>query len=128
MSTKILIAEDDAYSLMLIRDVLTEKGYQVIEAANGKAAIELAQSEQPELILLDIRMPQQDGCEVMRALKNDRATARIKIIVLTSCVLRDEKREIVAAGCDRFMAKPFRIRELLAAIQELSESEGSDGE
>lgn len=128
MSIKILIAEDDAHSLMLMRDVLTENGYQVIEAANGTAAIALAQTEQPDLILLDIRMPQQDGCEVMRALKSDKTTAGIRIIVLTSCVLRDEKREIVAAGCDKFMAKPFRIRELLAAIQELSGSEGSDGE
>lgn len=117
MNGKILITEDEASIRELLRFNLQKEGYSVLEAADGLTAVQLARTETPDLILLDIMIPGQDGLAVCRTLKSQNQTTAIPIIMLTA---KDEEIDKVIGlelGADDYMTKPFSPRELLARIK-----------
>jgi two-component system cell cycle response regulator DivK len=115
-SKSILIVEDNQMNLKLIRDVLQNKGYETLEAETGEAGIELARERHPDLILMDVNLPQMDGHAAMKILKADASTRQIPIIAVTSFAMKGDREELLAAGFDGYMSKPLDIKELLRLV------------
>jgi CheY-like chemotaxis protein len=118
MKKVVLIVEDDLKSLKLFRDLLQASGYTILEATNGKKAIELAREKKPDLILMDIQMPVMDGFEATKILKADAETRNIPIIVLTSYAMKEDDEKIREAGCDAYISKPIDTKEFLKKVAE----------
>jgi two-component system cell cycle response regulator DivK len=113
----ILIVEDNPKNLKLFRDVLQFKGYQTVEAESAEAGIALARERQPALILMDIQLPQMDGCEAMTVLKADERTRQIPIIAVTSFAMKGDREELLASGFNGYLAKPVDIMELPQVVE-----------
>ena len=118
MAKRILIVEDQEDNRMIMRDVLSSAGYDLIEAANGEDGVKLAHSERPDLILMDIQLPIIDGYEATRRIKGSAELKSIPIIAVTSYALSGDQTKARAAGCDGYVSKPFSPRELLARVRE----------
>jgi two-component system cell cycle response regulator DivK len=110
MSKLILVAEDQDMNRLLIRDLLLYNGYEVIEAENGKTAVELAQQRQPDLILMDIQMPVMDGFTALIKVRQDKTISSIKVIALTSFAMKGDRAKIMEAGFNDYLAKPIDTR------------------
>ena len=118
MSAKrILIVDDNEKNLKLIRDVLQFKGFSTLEATDGEAAVRIAQSDQPALILMDVQLPGMNGCEAMKAIKADERTRTIPVIALTAMAMRGTRESLLADGFDDYISKPVEIKEVLNLIQ-----------
>jgi two-component system, cell cycle response regulator DivK len=117
MTKRILVVEDQEDNRRIIRDLLTSAGYALIEATDGEAGVRLAETERPDLILMDIQLPVLDGHEATRRIKADPGLRHIPIIVVTSYALSGDDAKAVAAGADAYVAKPFSPRQLLATIR-----------
>ena len=115
---RILIVEDQEDNRMIMRDVLSSAGYELIEAVNGEDGVKLAHSERPDLILMDIQLPIIDGYEATRRIKGSAELKSIPIIAVTSYALSGDQTKARAAGCDGYISKPFSPRELLARVRE----------
>jgi signal transduction histidine kinase/CheY-like chemotaxis protein len=113
---RILIVEDQPENRLLLLNLLEPLGFDLREAVNGKEAVELCEEWHPHLIWMDVRMPVMDGMEATRRIKSTEAGARTKIIALTAHALEDERRDILAAGCDDFVRKPYRDSEIFDAL------------
>ncbi len=118
MAKLITIIDDEPKNVILLRDLLRVNGYSTNDATNGKEGVELARTSKPDLILMDIQMPEMDGLEATRILKTDAATSDIPIFALSSYAMKGDKERILAAGCDGYLAKPFDIKELLKIVAE----------
>jgi len=118
MAKRILIVEDQEDNRMIVRDVLSSAGYDLIEAVNGEDGVKLAHSERPDLILMDIQLPIIDGYEATRQIKGSTVLKSIPIIAVTSYALSGDQAKARAAGCDGYISKPFSPRELLARVRE----------
>ena len=116
MAKTILIVEDDPKNLTLFRDVLQVSGYSTIEATDGKKGVELAKEKKPDLILMDIQMPEMDGLEAVRILKADATTSNILVIALTAFAMKGDKERMLEAEFDGYLAKPVDIKELLKEV------------
>jgi CheY-like chemotaxis protein/MinD-like ATPase involved in chromosome partitioning or flagellar assembly len=117
MPEYILIVDDDIDTLKLVGLMLERKGYEIIAANNGKKALKLAKSNLPDLILLDIMMPEMDGYEVARKLRADPETENIPIIMFTAKSQAEDKIEGLEAGADAYITKPTQPRELFAQVK-----------
>jgi len=118
MKTKILVIEDNEDNRRIVRDLLTSAGYEVIEAVTGQEGVTAAETQGPELILMDIQLPDFDGYEATRRIKANPALSAIPIIAVTSYALSGDDVKAFEAGCDAYVTKPFSPRELLAKIRE----------
>ena len=118
MSHRILIVEDQEDNRMMMRDVLSAAGYELIEAVNGKDGVSRAQTDRPDLIIMDIQMPVLDGYEATRQIKADPNLKSTPIIAVTSYALSGDEAKARAAGCDGYVSKPFSPRQLLARVRE----------
>ena len=114
---KILIVEDEANIRQLVRYNLKKEGFQVLEATDGAQGLQSAQREKPDLVLLDLMLPELDGLEVCRRLKGNPATAALPIIMLTARAEEVDKIIGLELGADDYMTKPFSPRELTARIK-----------
>lgn len=124
---KILVVDDEPHIVELVRFNLEASGFKVIEAMDGQKAIELAQSENPDLILLDLMLPGTDGLEVCRFLRQQKSTREIPIIMLTAKSEEIDKVLGLEIGADDYITKPFSPRELVARIKAvLRRSAGSE--
>ena len=119
MSKRILLVEDQEDARRIVRDLLAANGYTLLEATTGEDGLKQAQSERPDLILMDIQLPGMDGYEVTRLIKADPALRHIPVIAVTSYALSGDDQRAAAAGCDGYVAKPFSPRVLMARIREL---------
>ena len=117
MPEKILVVDDDVDTLRLVGLMLQRQGYQIVAANNGTQALSLAQNENPDLILLDIMMPDMDGYEVTRRLRSSAATASTPIIMFTAKSQVDDKVAGFEAGVDDYLTKPTQPRELFAHVK-----------
>ena len=117
LNSKVLIVEDCFDNLQLLGILLTNNGYEIIESDNGYAAIDKARTDLPDLILLDICMPNLNGFEVCRILKGDRRTEHIPIIFLSSLQEIENKTQGFQFGCDDYITKPFAIEEVLMRVE-----------
>ncbi len=118
---RILIVEDTEDNRRIMRDLLSNAGFDIIEAHDGQAAVAAAANYVPDLILMYIQLPVLNGYEAIRRIKADIRLRSIPIIAVTSYALSGDKESARAAGCDRYVAKPFSPRQLLATIRELLE-------
>ena len=107
MSQKILIIEDNAQNLYLIHFLLESNGYTVLEAENGIIGIQKAKEEKPDIILLDIQLPEMDGYEIARILRSTPGIDTIPIIAVTSYAMAGDKERILAAGATDYIEKPI---------------------
>jgi two-component system cell cycle response regulator DivK len=117
MSQRILVVEDQEDNRRIIRDLLMSAGFELIEALDGAEGVRLAESERPDLIVMDIQLPVLDGHEATRRIKQNAELRHIPIIVVTSYALSGDDAEAMAAGSDAYVAKPFSPRQLLATIR-----------
>ena len=114
----VLVVEDNAINLELVRDVLEAEGYAVLTATNGIEALDLIRAEAPDLVLMDLQLPGIDGLEVTRRVRADPAIRAVPIIALTAHAMLGDNESVVAAGCDGYISKPIRLnafRDLVAA-------------
>jgi two-component system, cell cycle response regulator DivK len=118
MSKRILVVEDQEDNRQILRDLLGNTGYDMIEADNGEEALKIAATERPDLILMDIQLPVLDGYEATRRIKANPELAAIPIIAITSYALSGDEEKARAAGCDDYVTKPYSPRKLLAKIRE----------
>ena len=118
MSKRILVIEDTEDNRQIIRDLLSSVGYELIEAMDGASGVALAQKERPDLILMDIQLPEIDGYEATRRIRAIPELAKVPIIAVTSYALSGDEAKTREAGCDGYVAKPFSPRQLLSKIRE----------
>jgi CheY-like chemotaxis protein len=116
---RILIVEDNELNRDVLSRRLTRRGYDVVLANDGQHGLELARSAQPDLILMDLGMPDVDGWECSRRLKHDRATAAIPIIALTAHAMMGDREKALEAGCDDFDTKPIDFDGLVQKMDRL---------
>jgi len=117
----ILIVEDDEKSRKLVRDVLTFKGYTIVEAETGEEGVRLAQERRPSLVLMDIRLPGIDGIQALGRLRAEDATRAIPVMAMTASVMTNDRQKVLDAGFDSFQSKPIKIKDFLAAVEQLLE-------
>ncbi len=120
MTRKVLLADDEEAVLALVQATLDGDGrYQVILANNGEETVRVAVREQPDLLFLDVMMPDMDGYEVCRLLRKEPSTADIKVIMLTAMAQDFDRQKAMEVGADEYMTKPFRPTALLEKMEEL---------
>jgi two-component system cell cycle response regulator DivK len=124
VSKRVLIVEDQEDNRAILRDLLSKSGYDLIEATNGEEGVALAQSQRPDLILMDVQLPIIDGYEATRRIKSKAELRSIPVIAVTSYALSGDEAKARAAGCDAYVAKPFSPRQLLAKIREYLPNDG----
>ena len=117
----ILIVEDNDKNRKLVRDVLTFKGYEVIESETGEEGVRLAQERRPSLVLMDIRLPGIDGVEALRRLRAEETTRGIPVMAMTASVMSEDRQKIMAAGFDGYQSKPINVTDFVAAVAQLFE-------
>jgi CheY-like chemotaxis protein len=122
--TKILLVEDNEMNRDMLSRRLVRNGFEIVMAVNGQEGLDLASSESPDLILLDMSLPVIDGWEAARRLKADAATAKIPVIALTAHAMVQDKEKALAAGCDDFDTKPVELPRLLEKINSLLQNGG----
>ncbi len=113
----ILLADDNEANRQTLDDYLSNKGYRMLLAYNGKEAVEIVKTHRPDLILMDIQMPEMDGLEATTLIRSDPAIAHIPIIALTALALPDQAEQCFHAGFDEYLAKPVRFKILMETIQ-----------
>ncbi|MCA0456032.1 MAG: response regulator [Chloroflexi bacterium] len=112
----ILIVEDNEMNLDMLSRRLEKRGHKIMIATDGAAGVEQAQSNMPDLILMDMSIPVMDGWEATRRLKSSPVTRHIPIIALTAHAVAGDREKCLAAGCDEYESKPVRFPELVAKI------------
>ncbi len=118
MAKRILVIEDHEENRRIMQDLLASAGYEILEAVTGEEGVAMADTQRPDLILMDIQLPGLDGYEATRRIKGNPALRQIPIIAVTSYALSGDDLKAMDAGCDGYVAKPFSPRELLAKIRE----------
>jgi two-component system cell cycle response regulator DivK len=113
----ILIVEDNAKNMKLVRDVLQHHGHTTLEAETGEAGLNLVLKERPDLVLMDIQLPDIDGTTVLARIREDTSFDAMPVLAVSASVMPDEQQRIVRSGFDGFIAKPISIKPFLAAVQ-----------
>ncbi len=121
MSSTILFIDDQEDNRRIMRDLLRSAGYQTLEAATGLEGVATAERERPDLILMDIQLPEIDGYEATRRIKANPGLRDIPIIAVTSYALSGDETKAIEAGCDGYVTQPFSPRQLLAKVREFVE-------
>lgn len=116
---KILYIEDNALNMRLVRKLLNSAGYTMLEATNGMDGVKLAEREKPDLILMDMNLPDIDGIEATRRLKASAELSGIPIIALTANAMYGDRERFLGSGCDGYIAKPIARHELFDTISTL---------
>ncbi len=117
MPFTILYIEDNQDNILLVQRALTSKGYQFLYAPTGLEGLSVANQSKPDIVLLDINLPDIDGYEVARRMRSGGALHYTPIIAITANALKGDAEKALAAGCDVYMSKPINIRELWARIE-----------
>jgi two-component system cell cycle response regulator DivK len=112
----ILVVEDNELNMKLLQDLLRAHHYNVLGAGAGMEGLRLAREQRPDLILLDIQLPDVSGLTVSQALKDDEALCRIPVIAVTAFAMRGDEERIRAAGCDGYLSKPISTADLLRTL------------
>ncbi|HNF94988.1 MAG TPA: response regulator, partial [Anaerolineales bacterium] len=113
----VLLVEDNTYNVMAISEYLEAKGYRLVFAVDGVDALAKAAESSPDLILMDIQMPNMDGLEATRRLRSDPAFASIPIIALTAHAMGGDRERCLAAGATDYLSKPVKLKELESTIR-----------
>ncbi len=114
---RILVVEDNELNLKLLQDLLEFQGYTILVSSLGATAIEIARQQRPDLILLDIQLPDISGTEVAYQLKANEGTRSIPIVAVTAFAMAGDRERILESGCDDYIPKPVSVRDFLALIE-----------
>ena len=120
MST-ILIVEDNEKNMKLVRDILRHNGHETIEATTGTEGVRLAVERCPDLVLMDIQLPDIDGIEALRRIREERALDPVAVIAVSASVMPDDKQKIVTSGFDAFVTKPINLKQFLETVKRFLE-------
>ena len=115
-SAQILVVEDNDRNMKLFRDVLQATGFRTLEATTGELAVELAIEHAPDLVLMDVRLPDIDGIQALGRLCADERTAGVPVVALTAQAMEGDRERFLAAGFDGYLSKPVDIGELVATV------------
>ena len=118
MNKRILVVEDQEDNRRILRDMLSNAGYELVEAESGEEALIAVEAQRPDLILMDIQLPIMDGYEATRRIRSNPELKSIPIIAVTSYALTGDEAKAPAAGCTAYISKPFSPRALLAKVRE----------
>lgn len=114
----ILIVEDNDLNLKLFRDLLGANGYNTVETKEGYEAINITKSLHPDLILMDIQLPEISGLEVTKRIKADKEISHIPIIAVTAFAMKNDEEKILHAGCEGYVSKPISIVDFLSSVKQ----------
>lgn len=120
MAKRILLVEDEPHIVESLTFLLEKSGFEVSVETNGRKALDHALSNPPDTLILDVMLPELDGYEVLRQLRDDERTAKLPILMLTAKGQREDREMAARCGADRFMTKPFANADLIAAVKELA--------
>jgi two-component system cell cycle response regulator DivK len=118
---QVLVVEDNKRNMKLFRDVLHASGYRTLEAATGERAVELVFEHRPDLVLMDIQLPDIDGVETLRRLRADERFSSVPVLALTAQAMEGDRERFLAAGFDGYLSKPVNIAELVATVKRYCE-------
>ena len=119
MAKKVLIVEDNELNMKLFHDLLEAQGYEIIETREGLAALSLAREHRPDLILMDIQLPEISGLEVTKWLKEDEDLASIPVVAVTAFAMKGDEERIREGGCEAYISKPISVSHFLETIRRL---------
>jgi CheY-like chemotaxis protein len=117
--TKVLLVEDNEMNRDMLSRRLIRRGFEVIFAVNGQQGVDLAQSEKPDIILMDMSLPVMDGWEATRRVKSDTATRGVPVIGLTAHAMSGDREKAIEAGCDDYDTKPVEFDRLIGKMERL---------
>jgi len=117
--SKVLIAEDNAVNRELLRELLEARGYTVVEACDGQAALHMIEQTQPDLLLLDIGMPVMDGFGVMRKIRENPRLATLPVLAFTAYAMQGDREKILNSGFNGYLSKPVNARSLAQELDRL---------
>ena len=117
----VMIVDDNELNLKLLRDVLRFEGYRTVQATTAASALALAADQPPDVVLMDIGLPDQSGVEALRGLRADPATRTTPVLAVTASAMVGDRERFMAAGFDDYLAKPIRTRELVERVRRLCE-------
>ncbi len=117
MAKTVLIVEDNELNMKLFNDLLEAKGYEVIQTRNGLKALDLAKEHRPDLILMDIQLPEVSGLEVTKWIKEDEMISSIPIIAVTAFAMKGDEERIRQGGCEAYISKPISVATFIKTIQ-----------
>ena len=123
---QILVVEDNEKNMKLVRDVLQATGYRTLEATTGAGAVALATEHRPDLVLMDVQLPDIDGIETLGRLRSEEHTASIPVIAVTAQAMQGDRERFLAAGFDGYVPKPVNIVELVRIVKQHCERRQSD--
>lgn len=116
MANKILIVEDNELNMKLFNDLLQSRGYETVQTSNGLDVLELSRANKPDLILMDIQLPEISGLEVTKQLKNEESLRHIPVIAVTAFAMKGDENRIRACGCEAYISKPISVNHFLETI------------
>ena len=117
MSKKVLIVEDNELNMKLFHDLLDSQGYQILQTREGMQAMAMARQHMPDLILMDIQLPEISGLEVTKWLKDDEELAHIPIIAVTAFAMKGDEERILQGGCEAYISKPISVMHFLETVK-----------
>ena len=117
MPKRVLIVEDNELNMKLFNDLLEANGYGTIQTRSGVEAVELVRQHKPDLILMDIQLPEVSGLEVIRWLKDDEATRHIPVIAVTAFAMKGDEEKIRQGGCEAYLSKPISVVKFLETVR-----------
>lgn len=118
MAKTVMIVEDNELNMKLFHDLLEAHGYQTVETRNGIEAMELARQHMPDLILMDIQLPEVSGLEVTKWLKADPELKSIPVVAVTAFAMKGDEERIRAGGCEAYLSKPISVAKFLQTVRE----------
>lgn len=118
MNKTVMIVEDNELNMKLFRDLLDANGYETVETRNGLEALDLAREHRPDLILMDIQLPEISGLEVTKRLKEDEDLRSIPVIAVTAFAMKGDEEKIREGGCEAYIAKPISVAKFLETVRQ----------
>jgi two-component system cell cycle response regulator DivK len=117
MAKKVLIVEDNELNMKLFHDLLEAFGYETIETRDGMAALDLARQHMPDLILMDIQLPEVSGLDVTKWLKEDETTRGIPVVAVTAFAMKGDEERIREGGCEAYLSKPITVTTFMDTVR-----------
>ena len=115
----VLVGEDNELNMRLFCDLLDAFGFQTLQCRDGAKAVELARQHKPDLIIMDIQLPEVSGLDITRWIKDDESIRAIPVLAVTAFAMRADEQRVREAGCEGYLSKPIQMKSFLSTVQEL---------
>ncbi|MDB5643269.1 MAG: two-component system response regulator [Hyphomicrobiales bacterium] len=125
MSKKVLIVEDNELNMKLFNDLLEAHGYATVQTRNGMEALDLARAHRPDLILMDIQLPEVSGLQVTQWIKDDPGLRHIPVIAITAFAMKGDEEKIRQGGCEAYLSKPISVVKFLETVRNFIGGQGA---